>query len=203
MQFTATQKTVVHLGGMVGFMIGSLGMGGLVSRGDKRKTGYLAMGISSVGGLGLLIVFTGGLLNPLAKAGAFPFATVVFGLLQMLWWGGCGILVPLASAMISDLSQVKKWQTGEVTEGRYAAGFSFFLKTANSVGLLVTGFILSASGYVAGAETQTAAAIENVALMTFVTGPALMLIAFTILRQYPVDRPQLDALYRQSLPSEK
>lgn len=188
MQFTDYQKTFVHMSGMVAFMLGSLALSGLVKRLDKKKTGYLAMVISAVGGLGALAVFTGGVLTPQAAVGGFPLAVAVFGLLQMLWWGGCGIIVPLATSMIADLSEVKKWETGEVTEGRYAAGLSFFLKAANALGLFVTGYILKSVGYVSGAEAQGVKTVNNLALMTFITGPILMGLSFFILRIYPTSR---------------
>lgn len=197
MEFTAGQKTFVHTGGMIGFAFGSLGLGSLVKRFDKKKTGIVAMVISSTGGLGLFAVFTGGLLDPQASIGGFPLAVVVFGVLQMMWWGGCGIIVPLATAMIADLSEVKKWQTGEVTEGRYAAGFSFFLKLANSLGLLVTGFILKSVGYVSGAEAQAPAAINNLAVTTFVAGPILMAVSFLVLRLYPLTHAKMSELREQ------
>ena len=197
MEFTAAEKTFVHTGGMFGFAIGSLGLGSMVRRWDKKLTGIIAMAISSAGGLGLFAVFTGGLLDPQASIGSFPLAVVVFAGLQMMWWGGCGIIVPLATAMISDLSEVKKWQTGEVTEGRYAAGFSFFLKLASSLGLLVTGFILKSVGYVSGAEAQSAEAIDNLAVTTFLAGPILMALAFVIIRFYPLTHEKVSQLRRQ------
>ncbi|MDG2345563.1 MAG: MFS transporter, partial [Opitutae bacterium] len=113
------------------------------------------------------------------------------------WWGGCGIIVPLATAMIADLSEVKKWQTGEVTEGRYAAGFSFFLKLANSLGLLVTGFILKSVGYISGAEAQAPAAINNLAVTTFIAGPILMALAYVVIRFYPLTHETMSALRTQ------
>ena len=182
---------------MIGFAVGSLGLGSMVKRWDKKKTGIVAMVISSAGGLGLFAVFTGGLLDPQASVGGFPLAVAVFGVLQMMWWGGCGIIVPLATAMIADLSEVKKWQTGEVTEGRYAAGFSFFLKLANSLGLLVTGFILKNVGNVSGAEAQAPAAINNLAVTTFVAGPILMAVSFLVLRLYPLTHAKMSELRLQ------
>ena len=197
MRFSAGEKTFVHTGGMVGFMLGSLLVGSLVKRLDKKKTGYLAMIIGSVGCLSLLAIFTGGLMDPQAEIGGFPIAVGVFGLLQFLWWGGCGIIVPLAAAMIADVSLMKRLKTGEVTEGRYAAGFSFFLKAANALGLLVTGYILKGVGYVSGADVQAPETIDNLALMTFSVGPALMLLAFFILRFYPVTHQFMDEMRKQ------
>ncbi len=197
MHFSAGEKTFVHTGGMVGFMLGSLALGGLVRRLDKKRTGYLGMAISSLGSLALLAVFTGGLLEPQAKIGGFPIAVAVFGLLQMMWWGGCGIIVPMATAMIADLSEIKKLQTGEVTEGRYAAGFSFFLKAAGAFGLFVTGYILKSTGYVSGAESQSLETVNSLALMTFIIGPAMMFLSFLILRKYPITHQSMNELRRQ------
>ncbi len=201
MQFSAYEKTFVHTGGMVGFMLGSLCLGSLVKRLDKKKTGYLAMVVSSFGCLALLAVFSGGLMPSRAlplfndpNGAPFHLSCVVFGLLQMLWWGGCGILVPTATSMIADLSMAKKLKTGEVTEGRYAAGFSFFTKAAAALGLLVTGYILKSVGYVSGAETQAAETVSKLALITFSTGPVLMVMSFFILRRYPIDRAYLERL---------
>jgi glycoside/pentoside/hexuronide:cation symporter, GPH family len=197
MQFSAGEKTFVHTGGMIGFMLGSLLLGSMVKRLDKRITGYIAMVISSFGCLSLLAIFTGGLLDPQASINGFPIAVIVFGVLQMLWWGGCGIIVPLAAAMIADLSLVKRLKTGEVTEGRYAAGFSFFLKAANALGLLVTGYILKGAGYVSEAESQSVETIDNLALMTFVIGPIVMFLSFFVLRKYPITRQTMKELRKQ------
>lgn len=194
MQFTAAEKTIVHTGGMVAFAFGSLVLGSLVRRMDKKKTGAIAMSIASAGGLGLYAVFILGQLDPQAEIGSFPIAVPVFGVLQMMWWGGCGVIVPLATSMIADLSELKKWQTGEVTEGRYAAGFSFFLKLAISLGLFVTGYILKFVGYESGAEVQAPDVVENLAVATFIFGPFLMLLSYAVLRLYPVTHESMAAL---------
>jgi GPH family glycoside/pentoside/hexuronide:cation symporter len=201
MQFSAAEKTFVHTGGMVGFAVGSFFLGGLVKRLDKRKTGYVGMLAGSLGCLALLAVFSGGLMDPKSivlftdfKGLPFHLSSVVFGVFQTIWWGSCGILVPLAASMIADLSVVKKLKTGEVTEGRYAAGFSFFLKMANALGMFVTGFILKGVGYVSGAESQTAETIDKLALMTFIVGPILMACSFLILRKYPITHQTMNEL---------
>ena len=207
MQFSAPEKSFVHIGGMVGFMLGSFFLGGLVKRLDKKKTGYVAMILGSFGCLALLAIFTGGLMEPKSvalfndlKGNPFYLTTIIFGLFQMLWWAGCGIIVPLATSMIGDLSVVKKLKTGEVTEGRYAAGFSFFMKAANALGLLVTGYILKGVGYISGAESQSASTLDNLALMTFIVGPILMVLAFFVLRKYTITHrfmAELRAQYSQ------
>ncbi|MGA8204728.1 MAG: MFS transporter, partial [Woeseiaceae bacterium] len=197
MGFTAAQKTFVHTGGMVAFGLGSLALGSMVRRFDKKKTGIMAMAFASAGGLGLYAVFIGGLLDPRASINGFPVAVPVFAALQMMWWGGCGVLVPLAIAMIADLSEMKKWQTGEVTEGRYAAGVSFFLKAANALGLFVTGFVLKFVGYVSGAHSQASDTVHKLAVMTFIAGPILMACAFVMIRYYPVTHESMSSMRKR------
>lgn len=205
MRFSALEKTVVHTGGMFGFMTGSFLLGSLVKRLDKKKTGYLAMITASGGCLALLAIFTGGLMDPQAielfvdyADEPFHLSALVFGVLQTLWWGGCGILVPLAVAMIADLSALKKLKTGEVTEGRYAAGLSFFLKAASALGMFVTGYILKSVGYISGEAAQSADTLEKLALMTFIVGPILMVLSFFVLRKYPITHQVLEALRKQA-----
>jgi GPH family glycoside/pentoside/hexuronide:cation symporter len=182
---------------MVAFAIGSLVLGTMVKRFDKKKTGFAAMSIASAGALGLYTVFIAGELDPQATVGNFPVAVLAFGILQWMWWGGCGIIIPLATSMIADLSEMKKWQTGEVTEGRYAAGFSFFQKLAISVGLVITGYILKYIGYVSGAEVQAPEVIHRLAVATFIAGPIMMVFSFAVLRTYPITHESMTALRKK------
>ena len=100
--------------------------------------------------------------------------------------------------MIADLSALKKMKTGEVTEGRYASGFSFFLKAASALGMFVTGYILKGVGYISGADTQSAATLDKLALMTFIVGPILMVLSFFVLRKYPITHQTMKALRAQA-----
>ena len=198
MQLTDTQKTGVHGAGMLAFAIGSLSLSRIVRRFDKKVTGYIGMAIASFGSLALFVAFTGGLVDPLQRveiAGrAFPFAAILFGLFQAFWWGGCGILLPLAISMIADISEINQKRTGLLKDGSYSAAFSFFLKAATSFGLLITGWLVSRAGIASGAEVQTAEAARNVSVMTFLSGPLVVLISFFILRKYPVDKAYMDKL---------
>jgi len=103
-----------------------------------------------------------------------------------------------AVTMIADLSALKKLKTGEVTEGRYAAGISFFLKAASALAMFVTGYILKSVGYTSGAEAQSAETLEKLALMTFIVGPILMVLSFFVLRKYPITHQVLEGLRAQA-----
>jgi GPH family glycoside/pentoside/hexuronide:cation symporter len=199
MKFSALEKTIVHGGGMLAFAFCSLNLSKLVTRFDKKPTGYIGMALAMFGGLGLLGVFSGGLMSPQAM----PFAigsetlhgsTLVFALLQMCWWGGCGFVVPLASSMIADVAAINEKKTGKKKNASYAAVFTFCTKAAGSIGIIICGKILSTSGIVSGAAEQTPEAITNIALMTFISGPIVITIAMALLGRYPINRKNIHEL---------
>ena len=207
MHFTAPEKTFVHGAGMVAFALGSLNLVRVVRRFDKKPAGYIGMSLSMLGGLSLLSLFTGGIVEPgqtLTIAGkAFPLATALFGLCQMMWWGGCGIVVPLAVSMVADLSAINQKRTGLLKNGSYAAVFSFLLKASSSIGLLITGSLISWAGIVSGVKEQTVEAAQNVSVMTFLVGPLIKVISFFVLRKYPVDRAYVEEMNRDQQGEEE
>lgn len=192
MHFSPPEKTFVHGWGMLSFATGSLVLSRLVKRFDKKVTGYIGMSLSMLGGLLLFAVFSGGLVAPEAEMQvgflAIPLGPAFFALFQGMWWGGAGIVVPLAVSMIADLSELSQRRTGVLKDGAYAAVFSFFMKAASSVGLLITGMLVDWAGIVPGAQEQAPEAIRNIAAMTFLSGPAVLIFSIGILRKYPVDR---------------
>ena len=199
MKFSALEKTIVHGGGMLAFAFCSLNLSKLVIRFDKKPTGYIGMALAMFGGLGLLAVFHGGLMAP--QSGAFTvgdetlhLSTFVFGLLQMCWWGGCGLVVPLASSMIADVAAINEKKTGKTKNASYAAVFTFCTKAAGSIGIIICGKILSVSGIVSGAKEQTVEASKNIALLCFISGPVVIAIAMALLSRYPVNRKNIKEL---------
>ncbi|MEN8255759.1 MAG: MFS transporter, partial [Verrucomicrobiota bacterium] len=88
----------------------------------------------------------------------------------------------------ADISEINQRRTGVLKDGSYAAVFSFFMKAAMSLGLLITGLLVDWAGIVPGAEEQAPEAVRNIAAMTFLCGPAVLVFSIGILRKYPVDR---------------
>lgn len=199
MKFSAAEKTLVHGAGMLAFALCSLNLSKLVRRFDKKPTGYFGMALSMFGGLGLLAVFSGGLMSPqqlpfTVFGKEFHVATLVFGLLQMCWWGGCGFVVPLASSMIADVAAINEKKTGIKKNASYAAVFTFCTKAAGSVGMIVCGAIIAFAGIVSGAKEQAPEAVRNIAMMTFLCGPLVMVAALLLLRSYPVNRDNIQEI---------
>ncbi|QHI68390.1 MFS transporter [Tichowtungia aerotolerans] len=192
MKFTGMQKAFVHCGGMLAFALFALNLPVLVKRFDKKRAGFIGMGISAVGSLALLITFTGGILSPQAVCTVagfqIPIAVIVFGILQALWWGGCGVMIPLATSMIADVSEIHQEKTGNANDGGYASVLSFFMKASNGIGMMLTGQLIALAGIVSKADSQTVEAARNISVITFLCGPVLLAVSFVLLRKYPVDR---------------
>ncbi len=199
MGFPDVLKTFVHGSGMVGFALGSLLATPLVKRLDKKPAAGVGIAMNVAGNVLLYVVFMGGLLAPQAVlrlpeglpfvgGHTLPLAAMVFALGQSIYWAGNGLLAPLTTSMIADISEVNQLRSGLLKDGSYSAVFSFFNKGAMSLGLLVTGLILDGAGIIPEAAVQTAAASRNVAMITFVAGPIFALAAYAIMLAYPVNR---------------
>ena len=199
MGFPDILKTFVHGSTMAGFAIGSLLATPLVRRLDKKPAAAVGVAMNVAGSGLLLVFFIGGILTPqtalrlpdglpLLGGRTLPLAAMVFAFGQALYWAGNGVLAPLVTSMIADISEINKRRTGVLKDGSYSALFSFFNKAAISLGLLATGLILDQAGIVPEAAVQTAAAAKSVALFTFISGPVIALLALGIMRAYPVDR---------------
>lgn len=195
MEFNEVEKTGVHGAGMLASALGSLFLLPLfVRKLEKKGAAYAAIGMSCAGGAGLSVIFNGGLLSPGQELFSLPAATLVFGALQALWWGGAGILVALAMSMIADISEVTKLKKGEEKDGSYSASLIFFQKAAMSFGLLLTGGMVELAGINPQAPAQTDEALRNISMLTFLSGPALMLCSLAVIIRYPVNHIFLEKL---------
>ena len=193
MKFTGLQKTFVHGSTMVGFAIGALAISQLVKFFEKRIVSYIGATISVTGGLLLFLIFCGGIIKitPADSASSWSIASI-FAVGQFMFWGGCGIIIPLATSMIADVSEINKFKTGVLKDGSYSAMFSFILKAATSIGLAITGVVLGFTGYVEGTQMQEFAVAKNIATWAFLSGPVLIIFACIVIFKYPVTRKFLE-----------
>ena len=202
MEFRPEEKTFVHGGTMVAAGLGALLQAKVTHFFDKKAAGYVGMVIGILGGLWLLLVFTWLGLAPRAEwvvAGwTLPVGLLLFAFGQWMWWLGAGMLGPVSMSMIADISEIHYLKSGVRKDGGYSSIFSFLQKAAQSVGLLISGWLIAGAGIVSGADTQDPEAVRWITMITFIIGPVLMAFAFVVLWGYPVTRESLRAMEQKS-----
>ena len=202
MKFPAWQKSIAHGGTMVGMALGALLSMGLTKRFDKKGAVLIGGGISILCNLMLALLFLTGWIRPDATlaigGGTLPLALVLFVIFHAGYWLGNGIMLPISTAMMADVSEVRRLQTGEAKDGGYSSVFSLAMRMAISCSLIVSGWCLSGIGYQVPkngqAVTQTPQAIWNLGMVTFVIGAAICLASLLAIRLYPISRERLEEL---------
>ncbi len=100
---------------------------------------------------------------------------------------GCGAVMPAIFAMLADSIEYGEYVTGVRIEGLTYAGASLGQKAGSGIGLALTGFILSATGYVANAA-QSNEAILGIQF-AYIIIPLVCYILFAFILQFnPLDK---------------
>jgi len=202
MKFGGGEKTIVHSGSMVGFGIGSLAASFLARRFDKKGGVYFG-GFLSIGCNFLLAaLFLPGVLVPGQSvrflSQAIPIAFIVFGLFHGLYWMGNGIVIPTATSMMADVSEINEIRTGINKDGAYAAVFSFAQKCAISIAVLITGYTLAFVGFEPGKEiVQAPDTLQRLCAATLLAGPMVSLMSLALIRFYPVTSGLLEEMRKE------
>lgn len=202
MKFSAWQKSIAHGSTMVGMALGALVSMGLTKRFDKKDAVLIGGLISITGNVMLAALFLTGLVKPdatLAVAGnTVPLGLILFVLFHASYWFGSGIMLPVSTAMMADVSEVRRLKTGEVKDGGYSSVFSLAMRLAISLSLVAAGWCLSGIGYQVPkngkAVTQTPQAIWNLGMVTFVVGALICLASLLAIRLYPITRERIEQL---------
>jgi len=202
MGFPAGQKSIAHGGTMIGFAIGAALSVGLSKRLDKKGAVLIGGLISVVCNAMLAVLFLTGWVprDAVWHAGAvsIPSALILFVIFHAAYWMGNGILLPIANAMMADVSEIHLLQTGENKDGGYSSVFSLAMRMAISFSLIVSGYCLSAVGYRVpqGSEavTQSPEAVWRVGLLTFVVGAVIATAAMGAIALYPVTGKLVETL---------
>ena len=202
MKFPAWQKSIAHGSTMIGMALGALVSMGLTKRFDKKGAVLIGGATSIIGNLMLAALFLTGIVKPdasLAIGGTtLPLALILFVIFHASYWFGNGIMLPVSTAMMADVSEVRRLKTGEVKDGGYSSVFSLAMRMAISFSLIVAGWCLSGIGYQVpkdgNAVTQTPQAVWNLGMVTFVIGAVICLLSLLAIRLYPITRARLEKL---------
>jgi GPH family glycoside/pentoside/hexuronide:cation symporter len=199
MRFNGIEKSLAHGGSMVGCGAGALVASFLTRKLDK-KGAIIFGGLLSVGCNFLLaVLFLSGVLIPGQSAILFswtiPYPFIVFAVFASLYWLGNGILFPVSTSMMADISEIHEIKTGMNKDGAYAAVFSFAQKCAISLGMLISGYGLTLIGFEPGIEVvQSQETLWRLCALTLLAGPCVSLISLALIRLYPVNKELLERL---------
>jgi GPH family glycoside/pentoside/hexuronide:cation symporter len=202
MRFSAHQKTIAHGSTMVGMALGAYFSMGLAKRFDKRGTVLLGGLVGIVSNGVLALCFLTGILEPgtIWSVGglAVPLALCCFVLFHASYWLGIGIMIPIATAMMADVSEIQFLQTGIKKDGGYSSVFSLAIRLACAIGLIASGYGLHLIGYQVlpggAVVTQSPSAIWRLGMITFTGGMVMCLVGLLTIRRHSVTHGHLEGM---------
>lgn len=190
MKFGGTPKSIAHGGTMVGMMLGAALSSFFARHFDKKGSVYIGGGISIVSGMLLASLLLKGILVPGSLA-----TLIVFVALGSLYWFGNGVMLPVVSSMLADVSEINEIETGVNKDGAYSASYSFIVKLSGSLAMLFVGACLTGIGFVEGVDAvQPPEVVHRLLLVTFGIGPAISVLALLVIKFYPVNAGFLQGL---------
>jgi glucuronide carrier protein len=148
-----------------------------------KKRAYLLLGfIAIAGALGLA----------LAPESIPAFAIVLFGLLGI----GLGGVNTLMWALEADTVEYGEWKTGFRTEGTSYAVFSFTRKAGQAIGAASAAYAIGLGGYVAGAASQPASAVDAIKFTAGIVPAVFVAVAVAIMAAYPLTEAKFREIVR-------
>ena len=208
MQFPAWQKSIAHGSTMIGMAIGAAISAGLAQRFDKKGAVLIGGSVSIVANLALAALFLTGVVKTdaiwVVGGASVPVALILFVLFHATYWLGNGIMLPISTAMMADVSEAHQIETGVNKDGGYSSVFSLAMRMAISFSLVLAGYCLSGIGFKVPKEgeppvVQSAETIWQLGMVTFVIGSLICLIALLAIRKYPLTRETLESMRQGSI----
>ncbi len=199
-RLSGIEKTFAHGGTMVGMALGALCASKFTKRFDKKGAVYIGGVWSVFCNVLLAVLFLPGYLKPGQETQILgtdvPIAFIIFVIFHGLYWMGNGIMLPIASSMIADISEINEIRTGVNKDGAYAAMYSFAMKSSFSVAILLSGYCLTyVIGFVSGTDvTQSEQVVWRLGAVTLLVGPVISLIALLLIKKYPVTQALINSM---------
>jgi len=97
----------------------------------------------------------------------------------------------------SNISVNYKAKTGVLKDGTYSAVFSFLMKSVGGLGMFINGWLMELVGFMAGFSTQAPEVVHRMAILTFVSGPVVVLLSLPIMMAYPINRAFMMGIKKQ------
>lgn len=209
MKLSGIEKTLSHGGTMLGMALGALFASKFTKHFDKKGAVYIGGLWSVFCNVVLAVLFLPGYLVPGQATEIMginvPIAFIVFVIFHGLYWVGNGIMLPVASSMMADISEIHEIKTGINKAGAYAAMYSFAMKLSFSIAIFLSGYCLTyAIGFVSGEDvTQSEQVIWKLCAVTLLAGPVISLTALLLISKYPVTQALIDNIREETKRSDQ
>ncbi|MDF7824514.1 MFS transporter [Pontiellaceae bacterium B12227] len=180
-------STISGMGGMSGAIMALLAVpliSFIATRWGKKKTLILGMAIAAAGYLSQ--GFTYNPANPYLEI--ISFCTIAPGV-AFIW-----IILP---SMLADICDVDELQTGLRREGMYGAVYGWLLKIGVTIGLSLSGFVLTIAGIVPSQEIQSPEAIRTLRILFSLVPFTFTLAAALLMARYPLTEERVNELKQQ------
>ena len=116
-----------------------------------------------------------------------PYSQVPFILACAALAGlGTGIANVVAVSMLADTVEYNEWKTGIRPEGVIFSSFTLIAKVGGALSAAISGFLLTAVGYVPNVE-QTATALTGILLLVTLIPVGTKVVAIIMMYFYPLD----------------
>ena len=178
---------VTGLGGMLGAILGLIMIpviSGLATHWGKKKTLMLGLVLTAFSNLSQILTFTP----------EHPYLQLVSFIVRAPSVAFIWLIIP---SMIADVCDIDELNTGLRREGMYGAVYGWILKIGVSVGLLLSGFVLTMAGIEPSAEIQSSEAVQHLRVL-FSCVPFIFTMAATFLiAKYPLTEKKVNELKDQ------
>jgi len=171
-----TASTITGIGGISGAVLALLAVSlisFIATRWGKKKPLILGMAIAACGYLSQALTYNPG--TPYLIV--ISFCTIAPGV-AFIW-----IILP---SMLADVCDVDEVETGLRREGMYGAVYGWLLKIGVTIGLPLSGFILTLAGIVPAETLQSPEAIRNLRILFSAVPFSFTISAILIMPRSPL-----------------
>ena len=108
----------------------------------------------------------------------------------------------IASSMLADICDMDELKTGRRREGMYGASYSWATKAAGSLCMILSGYMLTWSGFDVAVEVQPETVITNMRLLYMFVPMGFVGLAALLLFFYPLSEERVLEIQKQLHPEE-